>query len=285
MGIFEDGLAFFNNEHFILLDYGIGDVIVPEEWNQMKLYNPHHMFYYMIEGQFEVTDVSSHNKTIITPGHSFLIPSGVYDFECSTPSKVFATHFLCPLKNGSDLLAPLFANVTEIKISRDNYALNNILNCFEQKHITADDIVLFKGLIQQIVGQALKESGASSLSSSLSHYSHHVELIVQIMSYVKKHLSAKLKVSDVAKQFNYHPNYLSKLFYKENGITLKHYIEVQLYRKALIMLTISNKSVSCIASELDFSSQFHFSNFVKKHLGSSPEVFRKSQGALRTHSK
>lgn len=282
MGVFEDGLAFFNSEKFVLLDYGLGSVPIPEEWNQMALYNPHHMFYYMVEGCFEVTSISTHTKTVISPGHAFLIPSGVYDFVCLAPSVVFAVHFMCPLKDEKDLLEGLFENVTEIDISRDDYVLNNTLSCFKHGQITNADIVLFKGLLHQIVGRVLKENAKLA---SHSHFKQHSELSLQVMNYVKKHLSAQLKVCDIAEEFHYHPNYLSKLFFTENGITLKRYIEMQLYRKALILIAASDKPVGDLALELRFSSQFYFSNFIKKHLGTSPENFRKIQGSLLPNSQ
>lgn len=275
---FDEGLNFFNSERFILLDYGTGNIPEPEEWNNICRYHPFHMFYYIVKGCVELHSTTTHSTTTMTPGSSFLIPAGTYDFLCKEPSTLFAAHFFCPLKNGGDLMADYSGTIIPLEISEQDYALKNILRCFKERKIADADIILLKGLLHQIVGQVMKRYPSVSTFSRPQELS---EVSRQVISYVRQNLSSQLKVQHIATETGFHPNYLSKRFYAENGITLKRYIDTQLYQRALILLTTSSKSVQEISKELRFSSPYYFSNFIKKFLGYSPEKFRKIQGTLR----
>ena len=278
MSAFNGGLLFFNTENFVMLDYGTGSIPDPEKWNKTCHYNPFHMFYYIIKGRCEVRSTITFSTTALTPEKGFLIPTGTYDFTCLEPTIMFAVHFFCPLSNGSDILANLSGNVMEIAVSKEDYALQNIMRCFEENQITNADILVFKGFLHQIVGQALKDRPTVSIPH---HPQELSDVTLQVIDYVKRHLSAQLKVQDIAAKMSFHPNYLSKLFYAEIGMTLKRYIDTQLYQKALLLLSTSNKPAQDIARELRFSSPYYFSSFLKKFLGLSPENYRKIRGSLR----
>jgi AraC-like DNA-binding protein len=67
----------------------------------------------------------------------------------------------------------------------------------------------------------------------------------------------------------------SRNFTRDMGITPKSFIARTLVRKASAMLLAPGASVSGVARELNFSSEYYFSHFFKRHTGTPPSLFRK----------
>lgn len=277
MDVFEQGVRFFNSQKIVLLDYGIGSIIDLDEWNCTNNSRPFHMLYHMISGRIEVLSHSTGKTMVLQPGHAYLIPSnGVYNRICVKPTVLFAAHFFCPMPNGGDLL-DAYTQCIEIPLAANDPALQNILNRFTEEHIDSHDVLQFKGYLYTLVGKLLENHKASQKMMIPSQS----KLVAQAASYIKYHLSAKLKVKDVAQATNHDANYLSKRFLAEYNVNLKKYIDIQLYRKALLLMTTTDLSLREISEQLQFTDPYYFSKFIKKFLLQSPNNFRKEQGRLR----
>lgn len=107
--------------------------------------------------------------------------------------------------------------------------------------------------------------------------SYHVR---QAASYIKSHLTEPLKVSDVAEAVKLHPDYLTRLFEKDMGISLSNYIMKEKCRTARYMLLNSNASCTEISSFLYFSSCSHFVSCFKKEYHMTPNAYRKQMSGL-----
>lgn len=92
--------------------------------------------------------------------------------------------------------------------------------------------------------------------------------------YIFSHLHGKLTVQEIADHIGLEPNYLSALFRKKEGITLKQYILNQKLDLVQKMLTYSPYSYIEIATYLGFSSQSHMGAEFKKATGMTPRQYR-----------
>ena len=94
--------------------------------------------------------------------------------------------------------------------------------------------------------------------------------------YVYLHLHEPMRVYDIAKQLKIHPDYLTKVFQREKGISVYKYIQSEKMREAEKLLSYSDYSVSEIAAFLSFNSQSHFSKCFRKIYGDTPAAYRRN---------
>ena len=99
-------------------------------------------------------------------------------------------------------------------------------------------------------------------------------IVKAAMREADEHLDEKLRVQGIARKIYVHPDYLSKLFRKETGETLSHYIQRRRVQEAGHLLRYSTYAISEIATAFQFSSQSNFSQVFKKHTGLSPARYR-----------
>jgi AraC-like DNA-binding protein len=98
--------------------------------------------------------------------------------------------------------------------------------------------------------------------------------IIECQSYIFKHLYEDITLEQLANVVNVHPNYLSTLFKKEVGLTVKEYILKQKVDEAKKLLTHSDYSLSEIYTWLNFHDQSHFTKVFKKYAGTTPKKYK-----------
>lgn len=98
--------------------------------------------------------------------------------------------------------------------------------------------------------------------------------VIMGLDYVYDHLQEKITLTDIAAYLSLTPQYFSKLFRKETGITLSEYILQKRIEAAKNMLRYSKYSASEISNYLCFSSQSHFVHCFHKQVGMTPKVYQ-----------
>lgn len=98
--------------------------------------------------------------------------------------------------------------------------------------------------------------------------------VIMSLDYVYDHLQEKITLTDIATYLSLTPQYFSKLFRKETGITLSKYIIHKRIEAAQNMLKYSDYTASEISNILCFSSQSHFVHCFHKHVGLTPKVYK-----------
>ena len=113
------------------------------------------------------------------------------------------------------------------------------------------------------------------------HKKKHSELTRGDIAYaVKKKLNSSvttpITLDDIAAIFFHSKNDVIRKFKKKYGVTPYSYLVDLRIRRGKNLLINTNKTLSEIASELCFSSEYHFSNTFKKKVGVSPKEYRRS---------
>ena len=108
--------------------------------------------------------------------------------------------------------------------------------------------------------------------SLLSQHSFKDYLLQNVKNYIKWNQAYHLTVAGLANYFGYHPKYLSSLFHKETGMTLKQY------------LINTNRSILSIALSLGFCDGHAFSYAFKHHTGMTPTQYRNSHHPIFRNS-
>ena len=98
--------------------------------------------------------------------------------------------------------------------------------------------------------------------------------IERCKDYISLHLHDRITVQDLSRELKMHPNYLSSLFKKYEGMTLYQYILSEKTALVKNFLIYSDYTFSEIASYLGFSSQSHLGRIFKKATGFTLQQFK-----------
>lgn len=94
----------------------------------------------------------------------------------------------------------------------------------------------------------------------------HVE---KCKNYIFSHLHDKIRIPEIANKLSLHPNYLSVLFRKHEGISIKEFIISEKIKLVKKLLTHSEYSYIEISNCMSFSSQSHLEKQFKKLTGNT----------------
>lgn len=97
---------------------------------------------------------------------------------------------------------------------------------------------------------------------------------IEVLEWIRINIRRNVSVYDIAKQFNYNPDYLTQIFKQKTGISLLRYIHNLKLSKAKEMLLRSDISIKEIAYELGFHDDKYFMKFFKKYENLTPTQFR-----------
>lgn len=111
------------------------------------------------------------------------------------------------------------------------------------------------------------------------------KLFFEVQDFIKTNIALAPTVDSIAKKFSYSPDYLSKIFIKNTGVSLKKYIDSE--RNAFIksMLINTNLQIKEIASVASFIDDGALTKFFKYNNKVSPTEFRSRYYATHTNTK
>ena len=100
-------------------------------------------------------------------------------------------------------------------------------------------------------------------------------LVKRTKEYIYKHLHDEMTVNNIAGRLGVSAAYLSRIFRKAEGVTLKHYILEERINRGANLLKYSEYSILEISEYLGFATQSHFTDIFRKFYGITPGNYRK----------
>lgn len=97
----------------------------------------------------------------------------------------------------------------------------------------------------------------------------------KILKYIDSHYTANPSRDKIAEAMHLSPVHVSRLFRNETGMTLKNYINLRKLILAKNMI-VDGEQLTLIPEKCGFENYSTFYRAFMKHIGCSPEVFRKS---------
>lgn len=95
-----------------------------------------------------------------------------------------------------------------------------------------------------------------------------------MLEWIRIHVDKPLTVSTLARHFNYHPDYLSRLFKREVGMGPQAYIHTTKLFKAKELLLKTDAPIKEIADTLGFQDAKHFMKLFKSYENITPSEYR-----------
>lgn len=145
------------------------------------------------------------------------------------------------------------------------YKISNNLKFYINKISVSSEIRSVAHKILTTYAKAVKEY-------TLGNYSSNIR---KIILYIRKNLTNRISLDDIAKELFITKEHLSRLFKKEMGITISEYIINTKITEAKTLLKQTDYNILDIAVLLNFANSSHFSNSFKKVTGFSPSDYRK----------
>ena len=101
------------------------------------------------------------------------------------------------------------------------------------------------------------------------------DVIIEITEYIKKHYTEKIKLSDMAKKYNYSLSYISKKFTEETGMNFSDYLQHIRIEQSCRLLENSDLRINEIASKVGYDNVKFFNRVFKDVLKLTPREFKK----------
>ncbi len=119
----------------------------------------------------------------------------------------------------------------------------------------------------------------TALIEETSDYLHNVDvnqsIVGKVKRYVAQHLQEDISCGGIANWVNMNPDYLTRLFKKETGLTVSDYILQERMDVAKTMLARTDLPIGDIAGSVGFNNFSYFSKMFKKVTSVNPQDYRK----------
>ena len=135
---------------------------------------------------------------------------------------------------------------------------------------------------------ALLQNGVKSLENmkaliayALSRFEKNAgmaedDVIPKVCDYIANHLESQLWREELAEVVHLNPDYLTRRFKKEMGLSLREYVINQKMQEARVLIRSTGLPVSFVAAKVGYSNFSHFSNSYKRQFGVTPQEDRQA---------
>lgn len=104
-------------------------------------------------------------------------------------------------------------------------------------------------------------------------------------AYIERNLDKTLRREEIATQVHVSESYLSRVFRREMGVSLKEYIIEQKLHLAHSLLCSTSLPISLVAVRVGYSNFSQFSHSYRTHFGRSPRTERKMAKLEKSHGQ
>ncbi len=99
-------------------------------------------------------------------------------------------------------------------------------------------------------------------------------IVNQVIEYINENLEREIRRDELADYVHLNADYLTRIFKRETGHTIKEYVIIQRMQEARSLLRTTALPVSIIAAKMGYCNFSHFSFTYKKILGITPQEER-----------
>lgn len=271
---------------------------VGTEWNYRNVSNPYSRIYYITAGSGSIRHHGQEYELI--PGHLYLIPCyTTVDMFCSESFTHYYVHFTSRLQTGLDLFSIFECNYqTSISGTLITPSMfGRLLDLNPNKKLTERNAnaPIYKQVLEQTLrldrekspGNIFETNAIMQLLLSVFFTDdsypkvvntlHGLKRFEKILTYVQNHIDSPMTIPQLAKMANLNPTYFSNLFSQLIGTSPLQYINKRRMEKAQELLLGTDETLYEIAHQIGINDEYYFSRLFKKHVGISPNHYRKQE--------
>lgn len=136
----------------------------------------------------------------------------------------------------------------------------------------------YEAEFQLLLSQLLLHLFRRQLDDDSASTGKHKQLMNRVIGYIREDIGRRMSHEEIAEQVQLSPEYLSILFKKYTGTSMKEYMTKARLERAMHLLMETPMNVTQVSEALGYSNVYLFSKQFKEHYGSPPSVFKwKSQ--------
>ncbi|MBQ2670202.1 MAG: helix-turn-helix transcriptional regulator [Clostridia bacterium] len=234
------------------------------EWCFDNYCNNFNRIYIVTKGSGILFNDTEH--IVMQPDNIYVIPANhTYSCRCDDYMEKFFIHFTSTIIPQKDLLSDVNKIITIPLGEGETEKINEILYAENVK-----SALLLRNYICRLILQILGES-PDSAQSDIAIYRKYERLY----KYIEDNLCADLTVNEVCRHIGFSQTYIGQKFKADTGSTIKQYITNAILEQLKLMLISTKRPIGDIAAELKFDSESYCSKFFKKHMGITPNEYRK----------
>lgn len=136
--------------------------------------------------------------------------------------------------------------------------------------------LVMESLIKQIFVYFIRDMKSRRTDCMTGGVSDSDITCFRIMNYIDNHIYSMKDLSELSEVTNYSYNYLSNLFKKTTGGTLRDYYQNRRLETARLLISSGETTVTAAAELLGYSSLYSFSTAFKRRYGVSPAAAKKA---------
>lgn len=250
-----------NNINIELLEHG--HLFADKTWQHLNVTSPFNRLYFVLNG-YGCLENSAHRITL-EPGRMYIIPlNTTYNYYCDNTLEKLYIHFRVDIFFGRDVFEDLSSCIT---LPFDVPYTNDLLKKLETNKL--ESVFLFKSFLFKAIYEFMENLSYNSGTQ--------VEIACKYQDmyrFVKNNCSVGLTPYKLAESLNIPYTALSTAFKRDTGYSLKNYLDSAILQSARDKLLLTDIPVREIAFQLEFTDEFYFSRFFKKHSGVSPREYR-----------
>jgi len=246
--------------------YAIGD----RNWKSKNIISPFSRLYFIESGEAIIK--SGSEKIVMKPGNVYLVPTGHrFSWNCEKAYTKLFFHFNINKPDGYDVLANL-RQFFSLKIDKNEVA--KLIECYKSNNCY--DVLYIKKAIYSVITSMIPKE-----KLDIYFQNNYSTITKKAIQYIASRLTLQqLNVKKIAEQLYISEDTLSKHFKDDLGITLKKYIDDQIFFTAEKMILKTEWSLAKISETLGFCDQFYFSRRFKQRYGCTPSEYKKNQNPV-----
>ena len=222
------------------------------EWKYDLKNLTHHEIFYVFQGNVMIYEQNL--KYVLGTGDLLILPPGAFYGGIKTTNR---TSFY---KLQIDGHLPL-----EMLETKTNLSTSSLFRELLYYQNMPEDMSEATDIITKHILINAKYSQNTKSHSFIAH---------EIHAWLQTNINAQISVTDVAKYFNYNPEYTSRLIKREYGVTLKVLLSKLLCTRIKDFLLIGDYPINAIAESLKFKDTSALTHFFKYHEKMYPSEFR-----------
>ena len=102
------------------------------------------------------------------------------------------------------------------------------------------------------------------------------DVIQRTIRYIRQNIDSDILVSELAERVGMNPEYLTRIFKKSTGYSLKKYIDNEKMEVAKVLLSTTNLPVTIVSERAGYANYSNFMRGFKQIVGCTPSEFREN---------
>lgn len=129
-----------------------------------------------------------------------------------------------------------------------------------------------------LLKKRVHKKARASFSGEMGQENGNTDTIDTIKKYIRNHIQEEISMSDIAEVVYLNPQYMVRMFRKQEGISILEYITDTRIELASKLLRETNDSINQVAGLVGYANYSYFSRVYKKVTGMTPQEYKKEYG-------